>query len=77
MTAQREPAETLTLAEVSALPAVVDLMTAARALGIKRTTAYMLARTESFPCPVLRVGGSYRIPTVEILRVLGLDHHIG
>ncbi|WIX83975.1 hypothetical protein QRX50_20235 [Amycolatopsis carbonis] len=37
----------------------------------------MLARTESFPCPVLRVGGSYRIPTVEILRVLGLDHHIG
>ncbi|UOZ06891.1 helix-turn-helix domain-containing protein [Amycolatopsis sp. WQ 127309] len=62
----------MTLAEVAALPAVVDLMTAARALGIRRTTAYALARGGSFPCPVVRVGGSYRVPTSGLLRLLGL-----
>ncbi|NBH07738.1 helix-turn-helix domain-containing protein [Amycolatopsis sp. SID8362] len=64
--------EPMTLSEVAALPAVVDLMTAARALRIKRTTAYALARGGSFPCPVLRVGGAYRVPTAGLLRVLGL-----
>lgn len=62
----------MSLAEVAALPAVVDLMTAAQALRIKRTTAYALARSGSFPCPVLRVGGSYRVPTSGLLRLLGL-----
>ncbi|WP_460444004.1 helix-turn-helix domain-containing protein [Amycolatopsis cihanbeyliensis] len=52
---------------------VVDVMTAARALGIGRTTAYALVRAGSFPCPVLRVGGVYRVPTVGLLRVLGVD----
>jgi len=66
----------LSLAEVAALPAVVDLTTAARALGIRRTAAYALARGGSFPCPVLRVGGSYRIPTAGLLRVLGFDPSI-
>ncbi|MET9259476.1 ANTAR domain-containing protein [Amycolatopsis sp. NPDC004079] len=36
----------MTVAEAAALPAVVDLMTAARALRIGRTTAYALARQE-------------------------------
>lgn len=67
----------LTLAEVAVLPAVVDLMTAARALGIGRTTAYALARGGQFPCPVLRVGGEYRVPTVGLLRMLGVDPLIG
>ncbi|MGW4527728.1 DNA-binding protein [Amycolatopsis sp. NPDC004378] len=67
-----EVGQAMTLAEVATLPAVVDLMTAARALSIKRTTAYALARGGSFPCPVLRVGGAYRVPTVGLLRVLGL-----
>lgn len=62
----------MTLAEVAALPAVVDLMTAARALGIRRTTAYALARNGSFPCPVFRAGVSYRVPTSGVLRLLGL-----
>lgn len=70
MSAAREQA--MTLAEVAALPAVVDLMTAARALGIKRTTAYALARGGSFPCPVVRVGKAYRVPAAGLLRLLGL-----
>ena len=65
--------EGLTRAELLALPAVVDVPTAARALRLGRSTAYELARRGEFPCPVLRVGGSYRIPTSDLLRVLGID----
>lgn len=72
--------EGLTLAELLALPVTVDITTAARALGLGRSTAYELARRNEFPCRVLRVGSSYRIPTADLLRVLGIepprwDHH--
>ena len=65
--------EGLTRAELLALPAVVDVTTAARALRLGRSTAYELARRDEFPCRVLRIGSSYRIPTAELLRVLGID----
>jgi predicted DNA-binding transcriptional regulator AlpA len=52
----------MTLAEVQALPAVVDLRTAARILGLGRTLAYQLARRGEFPCRILRLGGAYRGP---------------
>jgi len=69
-----EPAkEGLTRAELLALPVVVDVTTAARALGLGRSTAYELARRDEFPCRVLRIGSSYRIPTADLLRVLGID----
>jgi len=64
--------EQMTVAEVRALPAVVDLRTAARALGLGRTLAYQLARRGEFPCRVLRLGGAYRVPTADLLEVLGL-----
>jgi hypothetical protein len=66
-------ADTPTCAELLALPVVVDLPTAARALGLGRSTAYELARRGAFPCPVLRVGSSYRVPTAGLLRVLGIE----
>lgn len=53
--------QALTTAELLALPATVDLVTAARAFGIGRTKAHELARSGQFPCPVLRVGHTYRI----------------
>ncbi len=62
----------LTRAELLALPAVVDLATAARALGIGRTKAYELAQTERFPCELLRVGNRYRCRTTDLLRLLNL-----
>jgi hypothetical protein len=62
----------LTLAEVAALPAVTDLVTAGRALGIGRTKAYELARAGQFPCPVIRAGSSWLIPTAGLLAALGL-----
>ena len=67
------PKEGLTRAEILALPVVVDVSTAARALGLGRSTAYELARRDEFPCRVIRVGSSYRIPTAELLRVLGIE----
>ncbi len=55
------------------LPSVVDLQTAARALGLGRTKAYELAGRGEFPCRVLKFGDTYRIPTAELLRVLGVE----
>ena len=63
----------LTFAEAFDLPVVVDLRTAARAFGICTSTAYQLARTGTFPCPVLRIRGRYRISTAELMRVLGIE----
>jgi len=65
--------DAMTRAELLALPAVVDITTAARALGLGRSTAYDLARRDEFPCRILHVGSSYRVPTAELLRVLGID----
>jgi excisionase family DNA binding protein len=65
--------DVLTLDELRALPATTDLPTAARALGLGRTKAYELAKTNRFPCRILRIGGTYRIPTADLLRYLGLS----
>jgi hypothetical protein len=62
----------LSIAEVGELPAVVDLVTAGQALGLGRTKAYQLAQTGQFPCPVIRAGKTYLVPTAGLLAVLGL-----
>lgn len=62
----------MTLAEIGGLPVVTDLVTAGRALGMGRTKAYELARAGQFPCPVIRVGKSYLVPTAGLLALLGL-----
>lgn len=59
--------------EVLGLPVSVPLVTAGRALGMGRTKAHELARRNEFPCRVLRLGGTYRVPKADLLRVLGLD----
>jgi len=62
----------LTLAEIADLPAVTDLVTAGRALGLGRTKAYDLARAGQFPCPLIRAGRTWLVPTAGLLIVLGL-----
>lgn len=64
---------TLSQDELLQLPAVVDLATAARAVGLGRTKAYDLAKQGAFPCPVLRIGTSYRVRTVDLLRLVGVE----
>ncbi|MFE2559863.1 helix-turn-helix domain-containing protein [Streptomyces sp. NPDC059352] len=60
----------MTRNELLALPASVDLVTAGRAFGVGRTTAYTLARSGEFPCAVIRAGKAYRVITADLLRVL-------
>ena len=67
----RSSARSLTLANLLALPAVTDLVTAGKALGIGRTTSYELVRAGRFPCQVIRVGKNYRVPTAGLLALLG------
>ncbi|MGW7706320.1 hypothetical protein [Streptomyces sp. NPDC054771] len=63
----------LAAAEVLALPAAVDLVTAGRACGISRTTSYELARRGEFPVPLLRLGAQYRARRVDLLALLGIE----
>ena len=55
------------------MPAVVDLATAARAVGIHVNTAYKLVKRGEFPCTVLRPGYHYRVPTVGLMNALEID----
>lgn len=61
--------------EIRALPVGVPLVKAGRALLMGRTKSHELARTGRFPVKVLRVGATYIVPKVELLRYLGLDPH--
>ena len=63
----------MTADEVRALPAVVDLSTAARALGLGRSAAYELVRTGGWPTPVLRLGRLIKVPSRPLVELLGLS----
>jgi len=65
----------VSIAELRAT-ATVDLMTAAAALGLGRSRAYELARRDQFPCRVIRIGGTYRIPTPGLLELLGVTSEV-
>ncbi|MEU9839718.1 hypothetical protein AB0C69_10910 [Actinomadura sp. NPDC048032] len=71
----------LTLEELLELPVSVDLVTAGKAFGMGRTKSSELARKGEFPCRVLRLGNSYRVPRIEIFRALGMhdtpEHTLG
>lgn len=69
---KQTPARGMTLAEVAALPTVLDLPTAARLLDIGRTAAYQMVGAGTLPVPVLRLGTLIRIPTAPLLQLLGL-----
>jgi hypothetical protein len=58
--------------EAGGLPAVLDVPSAGRLLGIGRTVAYRLVAAGEFPCRVLRVGSEWKVPTADLLAVLGL-----
>jgi predicted DNA-binding transcriptional regulator AlpA len=61
------------VADLQNLPPTVDVETAARLLGIGRTLAYELAKAGQFPCPLLRLGRRYAVPTAGLIRLLGAD----
>lgn len=59
--------------DLAELPSVVDITTAARALGLSRTYAYQLAKQDQFPCKVIRIGTCYRVPTAALLAILDFE----
>ncbi|MFJ5550503.1 hypothetical protein [Streptomyces sp. NPDC093225] len=63
----------LTRDELLALPPVIDLETAGRAFGLKRSTTYDLARRGELPVATLRLGRAQRVLTAELLEVLGIQ----
>ncbi|WP_228645217.1 helix-turn-helix domain-containing protein [Microtetraspora sp. AC03309] len=67
----------MSLTELAELPAVIDLVTAGRALGLGRTKSYQLAKTGQFPCRIIRIGKTYLVPTADLLALLGLQQNDG
>ena len=59
-----------TLDEIRTWPAVVEIQTAAPALGISRAYAYELARRGELPCRVLKVGSCLRVVTSSLVPLL-------
>lgn len=53
-----------------ALPAVLDVPQAAHLLGIGRTLAYELVRTNQWPTPVIRMGRLIKIPSGPIMELI-------
>jgi hypothetical protein len=69
-----KPPETVwTVDAIRDLGSVTTIETAGAILGVGRTKAYELARTGSFPVPVIRVGRSYRVPVPPLLALLGAE----
>jgi hypothetical protein len=77
MTQDGTETHALTRDELLALPASIDIVTAGRAFGVGRTTAYALARSGEFPCQVIRAGRAYRVITADLLRVLHITPDTG
>jgi hypothetical protein len=66
----------MTMDELLGLPVTFGIEVAGRAWDMGRTKSYDLARRGAFPCPVLRVGKSYRVTRADLFRALGIatDH---
>ena len=62
----------MTADEVRALPAVVDLQTAARVLGLGRSAAYELVRLGTWPTPVIRLGRLIKVPSAPLAALVGI-----
>jgi hypothetical protein len=58
----------------AALPAVLDVPQAARLLGIGRTLAYELVRTDQWPTPVIRVGRLIKIPSEPLIELMSTGY---
>ena len=58
--------------ELNALPAVIDVTTAGKVIGIGRSSAYDLIRRNEFPTPVLHIGKLIKIPTAPLLSLIGV-----
>lgn len=63
----------LTTEELAALPAMVNLRTAGKALGLGRDTTYAMAKGGTFPVEVLTFGRFLRVRKADLMRYLHLN----
>lgn len=66
-------ARIITAEDVLSWPPTVDVPLAGAALGISYTHSYKLVRNGEFPVKVIKAGGSYRVVTAELVKLLGLS----
>lgn len=59
------------LSDLTQLPPTLDLVDAARLLGIGRTLAYEMVREGTWPTPIIRAGRKIRIPSAPLRTLLG------
>jgi excisionase family DNA binding protein len=52
------------------IPAILTVPQAAELLGIGRTLAYELVRTDAWPTPIIRAGRLIKIPSAPLLQLL-------
>jgi excisionase family DNA binding protein len=57
--------------DLDSLPPTIDLLTAARLLGIGRTMAYELVRDGRWPTPIIHAGRKIRVPSAPLRALLG------
>jgi hypothetical protein len=63
----------ITVRELSALSAVVDLRMAAAVLHVGRSKTYRLARRGEFTWPLLRIDNTCRVPTAHLPGMVGVS----
>lgn len=63
----------MTVEELAALPAVVDLRTVARALGLGRDNTYQMASDGTLPIEVLTFGRFLRCRKADLMGYLHLN----
>jgi len=63
----------MTIAELRAIDApTMNIVDAARALGMNKNTAYELIKADRFPVPTILIGAKRRVPTQKLRDVLGV-----
>jgi hypothetical protein len=62
-----------TIGAIRDLGATTDVETAGAILGIGRTKAYELAKTDNFPVRLIRIGRRYLVPVPAILHLLDIE----
>lgn len=55
------------------MPATLTVEQASKILGVSKSSAYASVRSNSFPCPVIKIGGRYVVPIQPLLDLLGIN----
>lgn len=66
----------MTLDDLRGRPTVPLWPVAGQALGVGRTRTFAMVRRGEWPTRVLRLGRQYRVPTADLLALLGADQEV-